>query len=592
MANGKENNEDENTWDDFDSDRKFIPGIFEGSGMDRSPDRMSVPLKNSQIYPGANQSLQVGQYQGSVIGSSPIFADTGMYMPVGALEAQKAAAQEAESQRQQQLQQDRLDFEAPEAPTIEEDARFNFKLREKFDEMLNSYTQAAEQRHGPNAYTALKSDSTKIGRQFKSDLAKLDTIANVSDQTLGKVSEVLKDHRTEREKNYSPETLKLAKDIERLKGDFEDADPMDLIGKLGQFQESANLDALIQNTKVLDRVATSVTKEVSGMREDGRYDVAESTFVESAERHADIKAEELTRGDGRFSDYEKDRVKKHLLSGIKSQYKEDILRMRERDFNQDMGDAPSVEEVRVERDKNVLVGVRFEAEGVDETANVNWNVDYAVNVGSKESETFSGANVIAIPEGTQFNDDQEELIGPGKQEVAMNGRVKEFMRIGDKSVMRVEADVPVKKGDSQALKDIAELQKDIDNLKGGGGDAYGVDNEGEGGDVSEATKKRIKSKEKAIERIKRDYGFEKKDVYVDMKDHYSYQMQHRPNKTKAFIKSWLGGRTLKVNEEMVDVGALPSDQQTEFDATDLASQWGGWDQVADAVDSGELKIAE
>lgn len=591
MSNGKKENK--SSWDEPNKDRQFVPSLG-GAAQQSSPERTSVPLQNQQVYPGMGESMRVGQYQGKIIGSSPIFADTGMYLPVGAIEAQRAAADQAAAQKEQQLQQDRLNFELPESPTIEEDPRFQFKLRDKFDEMVNGYTQAAKQRHGAQWTTALKSDSTKIGRQFKSDLAKLETVANVSDQTLGKVSEVLKDQRTTREKNYSPETIDLAKQIEQTKGEFENADPMKLLDTLGRFQESANLDSLIQETGVIDRVATSVTKEVSGMVQDGRYDKAESTFVESGEQHADAKAEELTRADGRFSDFSKDRVKKHLMAGLKHQYKEDILRMRERDFNKSMGDAASVEDVRVERDKDVKVGVRFESEDVDETANVDWNVDYGVSVGSKESETFSGANVIAIPEGTQFNDEQKELIRPGEQEMSMNGKVKEFMRVGDRSVMRVEADVPVRQEDSQALQDIAELQKEIDQLKGqgGGAGAFGVDDEGEGADVPEATKKRIKTKQQAIKKIKSDYGFEKKDVYVDMKDHYSYQMQHRPNKTRAFIKSWIGGKKVKVNEETIDVGALPDNEQVNFNATSLAQEWGGWHEVADAIDSGELKIVE
>jgi hypothetical protein len=137
--------------DDLTPEQKNL--IAQQDFYSKNPSPGALPIE--QYYPGINDPIAKGNYSGSVIGSTTLFAPGGGYMPFGVVAAREKAIQDAAMKRQMQLSQDLgKDFHAP----ITKHSSVQRHLNDLYYNGLQQWVSNAKKKYGTNWSDPLKND--------------------------------------------------------------------------------------------------------------------------------------------------------------------------------------------------------------------------------------------------------------------------------------------------------------------------------------------------------------------------------------------------------------------------------------------------
>jgi hypothetical protein len=220
-------------------------------------------LPESTYFPTENININKGSYNGSTVGSIPIFAPSAL-MPYGLFDARAKAVQDAAMMKAKSLQDFRDKFQAPQTKhtTIQP------KLDEQYYEDLQKWTTNAQRLYGDNWVNALENDQS-----FQHWNHSMNTIKNQEDDLVNYVAGV---EAKEKEEGFvlSPQTKKAIADFKQ--GITGLSNPFDTSGhqvnqRLFRMRAEDNLDTVVN--KSVDKLTQDVKEENPGITNQGIYDM-------------------------------------------------------------------------------------------------------------------------------------------------------------------------------------------------------------------------------------------------------------------------------------------------------------------------------
>lgn len=144
------------------------------------------PQAASTYFPGATQNIQQGYYSGSMIGSNPIYAPSGLY-PYGLIDARQKALKDAADKKAAELEAFKNKIQGAKAPVTKHKA-VQPQITEAFYTGLNDWIDKSK-KDNPNAdpYKSLWANP-----DFHKWMQNLNDVAGYEDQAVEHVAEIEK----------------------------------------------------------------------------------------------------------------------------------------------------------------------------------------------------------------------------------------------------------------------------------------------------------------------------------------------------------------------------------------------------------------
>ena len=278
---------------------------------------------SAQLFPGLNTPVQIGQTSGSIIGSQPIFAATGSVVPLGVVQQRQFALQQVAAKRAEELKP----FDIPKGPTVK-DPRFQESLNRSVSDTQERFINRARQQFGKDAFVALRSPETKIGREFLQAMDNLDVLARESDQVVDLFAEV-ESGLESGDLTFSDETLALKREFEQLTGSFEGGDIAglgSLRNNLNELRGSLDLDKLLNDRGLLSRIKGQLV-ERAGVSNFNEYFKVATRSKKTFDRDAAVIAKNLKEGNAAIRQnpfWTTERIANHLKAILGSEDKQDV----------------------------------------------------------------------------------------------------------------------------------------------------------------------------------------------------------------------------------------------------------------------------
>jgi hypothetical protein len=143
-------------------------------------------LPMSTYFPGGNDSIQQGYYSGSIVGSNPIYAPSGLY-PYGLIDARQKALKDAADKKAAEMDAFKNKIQNVKAPVTKHKA-VQPQITEAFYKGLNGWIDKSK-KENPNkdAYKTLWSNP-----EFHNWMQNLNDVAGYEDQAVQHVAELEK----------------------------------------------------------------------------------------------------------------------------------------------------------------------------------------------------------------------------------------------------------------------------------------------------------------------------------------------------------------------------------------------------------------
>lgn len=233
----------------------------------------SKQLGRTDIYPGIDQPVNIGTYQGQTF-SAPIFAATGGYIPVALWNQRKEALRNA-AMMNMKAKQLAFNVKPPDTYPL-----YQQKLNESFYNGLEKFSELAEL-HGTAGYMMLQDKSTTLGRNFAKYLDNYNTVARDINSLTALADEIRKKHE-DPNAYLMPETVeafnKILDGVDEMQGKvLNQPDIVDMMSKLKSYASlEAVLDPMFKNLQ--KDITSYVSKYTAGSTE--YYDALQEITTE------------------------------------------------------------------------------------------------------------------------------------------------------------------------------------------------------------------------------------------------------------------------------------------------------------------------
>lgn len=232
----------------------------------------AVSPGQAALMPGLSQPINVGQVGGQIIGSQPIFVESGQIAPWGAFmqqQEQRQIAQQGQDElanvaaREEALankaRAKAFKFDKPTVPTVE-DPFFQESLNKDANSAIESFKARARQVHGDDWQVALKSD-TKVGREFQETMDGLNIVARNANLIIEKFGEV-EAGLLSGEVYYTDGVKESFRDYQQMMGKYSDGDVTALVDarqNLARLSGEIELNHYLKDSGILTKVIGEVT---------------------------------------------------------------------------------------------------------------------------------------------------------------------------------------------------------------------------------------------------------------------------------------------------------------------------------------------
>lgn len=149
-------------------------------------------LNVMDYYPTLNQPINVGNYSGSMIGSTTLFAPTAGLVPYGMFDAREKAIQQAAMAKAKEVEEFRKAFKAPTSKLV----NINDKLREGYFNFIENSWQQNLKKFGGDANKALY--AIKNDANFAAKEKSFQDLAKYGDAIVTKIAQDDEDIKTGR----------------------------------------------------------------------------------------------------------------------------------------------------------------------------------------------------------------------------------------------------------------------------------------------------------------------------------------------------------------------------------------------------------
>lgn len=274
-------------------------------------------LAESTYFPGFNESINKGTYGGQTF-SAPVFAAGGGLFPFGVVDARKKAMEAAAFEKAKQLR-------AFDVKPLETKNKFyQDKLNESYFNETNKYIKEAKAYYGDNWRYALtdfkKEEEGSLANKFQKTLRTYSLFKDQINQLTDVVAGTLKESEDPEAKKYlTPESVKLAKDIQNAMGEFGG-------GKIGQqdIPLLANklggeraLIATVRQSGILDKIKPQILDTIGQIGSGEDYDTWKTKTEKTYENQISSISKQLKDQSFGASDY--------ITTGKISEYLKSIL---------------------------------------------------------------------------------------------------------------------------------------------------------------------------------------------------------------------------------------------------------------------------
>lgn len=249
-------------------------------------------LRRSDIFPGIDDPILKGTSTSQTLGTQPIFVGSGGFAPLGILDKQNAAYDEARRKRMER----KASVKLGDSPSLK-DTRFQKQLDSAFIENQQQFINKAKQLHGDNWDLALQGN-TDVGRQFRQSLQEFQTVKRGADEFYDKAI-AIEDQIEQGQLVISDKTNQLFEDYKQMKGDFQGGNPLALMNKVKQVESSIQVDGWL-NKNVLPKLQAEIRQFVSANKDRGDFNQIYRTKITSIEKQADAIAKRLKSRGGAF----------------------------------------------------------------------------------------------------------------------------------------------------------------------------------------------------------------------------------------------------------------------------------------------------
>lgn len=227
----------------------------------------AIGPQGAGLYPGLKHNINVGGVSGSQIGSGNIYVPGANIMAIDPVLARRKAVDDAAKARAAAIKP--FDYGDPYKL---KDARFQQKFQDAYYNRANVLVDEAKEKYGKDFSTVLQNRNTPEGRKFVQEMANFEVLGREFDQITDLVADMDIGLQT-KEKEYTPETLKLKRDFENLVGNFEQGDifnSRDLNSMYNKLKGHRSFENYIQEGQFLNQIG-GISKQFSYDKDKGEY---------------------------------------------------------------------------------------------------------------------------------------------------------------------------------------------------------------------------------------------------------------------------------------------------------------------------------
>lgn len=230
-------------------------------------------LPNAAYYPNMNHNINVGNYSGSEIGSTTLFAPSGGLVPLGMLDARDAAIQSAALKKQKDIEDFQKQYQAPTTKHV----AVQKNLTDAYQNGLQQWNKNALKKAGGNQ--ALAAQMLKNDPNFQGWNKSMQDTANFHNAIVEHSAQL---HNDEKDPNFvlSPETRKAQSEL--LSGvAYQGQDPFAPQGKAigSKFMAANALYDLDKSTNIaIDKAIPNIEQLPPEYKSRGKNEIA--TYLE------------------------------------------------------------------------------------------------------------------------------------------------------------------------------------------------------------------------------------------------------------------------------------------------------------------------
>lgn len=282
----------------------------------------AIGPQGAGLYPGLRHNINVGGTSGSIIGAGNIYVPGGNIMAIDPVLARRKAIDDAAKERAAALKP----FEY-EAPYKLKDARFQEKFNKSYYNKANEMIDKAKEKYGKDFSIVLGNQDTKEGREFIQTMANYEVLGREFDQVvdlMAGIDEGLQD----KTKVYTPETLKLKNEFEKLVGNFDKGDVFstkDLQVMYDKLKGQRSFEDYIQNENFLSDIKGQLS-QYGYDKDKGDFYVYGTgkrvKFEDAIQEVVDSLAERDFAPEVMSGLYDKDYMKKAIGARLKDSYEQ------------------------------------------------------------------------------------------------------------------------------------------------------------------------------------------------------------------------------------------------------------------------------
>jgi hypothetical protein len=378
----------------------FVPNSYENQLIENynkaySPEQIGP--QGGALYPGMGESINVGNYSGSIVGSNSIYVPTGNILPIDPILARKKAIDDAARKRAMELTKP---VAAPTVPAFT-DARFQEKLNNDVLGFHNNFVKQAQSRYGEMWSKMLQDPNTDLGSKYLQGMKNYENIVKNVNQITDLVA-TTEEGLKNKTMTLSPEGKKLFNEYKNLAGNFSDYDTVmntDFETLQKRMLGVQDINNYLNDSKIM----TTLEAEVKGnysYNDKGGYYVNKNNEKTTYKNIINDLTESLSKN---TFDYEiengfmtKEDIKAALDARLKDSFKQTGSITQKTEFNYSTGEAEEINawdvsknEYSVDKPK-VFTGYIYNPDGTRKSEfGVQALADYNMNLTSPKERTVN-----------------------------------------------------------------------------------------------------------------------------------------------------------------------------------------------------------
>jgi hypothetical protein len=220
----------------------------------RQQEAAQANITNDDMFPGMDQKINVGSSTSQTLGTQPIFVAAGQYVPYNILNKKEEAIAEASKKRAAR----QAKFDPGKAGKLTNQL-YQRGLNDDFNKMNSEFIKTAQTISPDNWDVMLNDPGSEIGKLYAQQKSNFEVLATESNVIFDKAANVIKNKEVGGDVIHSPETQKLAYEVQNRTTDAVSGKLGDLRPFVDKFNGSYDLDAHLAKNKVVSQMKADIT---------------------------------------------------------------------------------------------------------------------------------------------------------------------------------------------------------------------------------------------------------------------------------------------------------------------------------------------